>query len=76
MVARLQRRLRDRLRVIRGRTRIWREFWRLLLVVKLCYVLIAIGARPIAERIAPLVGGPRVTRKGLARLLDVLEFGR
>lgn len=65
-------------RLIVGRLRldIWRKYWRLLLAVKLCYVLVAVGARPIAERIAPLIGGPLVTRDGLTRLLDALEFGR
>src|SRR5687767_7085892 len=65
-------------RLIAGRLRldIWRTYWRLLLAVKLCYVLVALGARPIAERIAPVIGGPQVTRHGLRKLLDALEFGR
>ena len=52
---------------------LWRQHWRLLLTVKLCRLLVVIGARAVAERWAPIIGGARVSRPGLRALLDSFE---
>lgn len=65
--------LREWFHILWIRIGIWRRYWRLLLAVKLCEVCMGLGARPFAERWAPIVGGRRLSGQGLQWLLDAME---
>lgn len=60
------------------RSSIWLRHKRLFLVLRICNVLVPLGARPVAERLARVVGelGPqrgRITAEQIAAYCDSLE---
>lgn len=65
--------VRDFLRSRVMRLRLWRQYGRLIVAIKLVTWLSRHGARPFSERIGPLVAGGHWSRADFERYLDILE---